>query len=286
MRFLQPTKVADRHTLTVNDVMRLGKNYGYMSDLHLFIGDDNKAMSHGKAVLEHHFDNHEHCGAWCPRKRMTAEQRVASKRFYRCKEQDAKLYAVLAEMMGRFISLDRLKEVAHTMDTQVNESFNNTVAWLAPKNKVYCGSRSLENRVGIALGIKSLGLGPYFKRLYGVLGITLTDNVIHILDRKQSARTKRLAKSRTTAAKKDKLKRKFQKLDDAETQAKVDRSKRDGTYKSGQNMQGEEEQQPKAAKKSRKDATCASCRLKGHSTKQSKASLHYVGKGGASCSSY
>jgi hypothetical protein len=26
------------------------------------------------------------------------------------------------------------------MDTQVNESFNNIAAWMAPKNKVYCGS--------------------------------------------------------------------------------------------------------------------------------------------------
>ena len=44
------------------------------------------------------------------------------------------------------------------MDTQSNESFNNMVSWLAPKNKFYCGSMSLANQLGIAVGINSIGL--------------------------------------------------------------------------------------------------------------------------------
>jgi hypothetical protein len=41
-------------------------------------------------------------------------------------------------------------------------------------------------------------------------------------------------------------------------------------------MQGKEEEQPRRAnKKSRKDMVCGFCGLKGHSTKRSKACLHY-----------
>jgi hypothetical protein len=79
-------------------------------------------------------------------------------------------------------------------------------------------------------------------------------------------------------ARKDKLKRKLKKQVESVVQAKVDRSKRDGTYKSGQNMQGEEEQPTRAPKKSQKDLQCEFCGLKGHSTKRSKACLHYTGK--------
>jgi hypothetical protein len=85
--------------------------------------------------------------------------------------------------------------------------------------------------------------------LYSELGITITANVVHILDRKEHSRAKRIAKAKTTSAKKDKLKRKFTKQVESEAQAKTDRSKREGTYKSGQNMQGEEEEQPRRANK-------------------------------------
>jgi hypothetical protein len=271
-------KVKERCTLTTNDVLRLGKNYGYMiRGSNSVAGNEEAMMNKGKAVLEHHFDNHEFCGAWCPRLRMSEEERKASPRFYRNKEKDGKLYVALAEMVNRFIELDRLKEVAHKMDTQVNESFNNTVAWLAPKNKIYCGSRSLENRIGIAVGIKTLGLGPYIKRLYNVLGIEITPNIVHILDRNENKRAKRLTKIKTTDAKKVKLKRKFQKQADAEVQAKVDRSKRDGTYKSGQNMQGEEEQIVRPAKKNRKDLKCSHCGKMGHTTKRSSQCDKFTG---------
>jgi hypothetical protein len=92
---------------------------------------------------------------------------VANERYYRCKMKDAKLYQVLKTIFDHFVSLDRLQEVAHGMDTQVNESFNNTASWFAPKNKVYCGTMSLTNRIGMAIGINSLGLLGYFQRLTG-----------------------------------------------------------------------------------------------------------------------
>jgi hypothetical protein len=72
---------------------------------------------------------------------------VSNRGYFRWKTKDAKLYVKLQEILERFITPERLKEVAHGMDTQCNESFNNMFSWLAPKNKVYCGTQSLRNRL-------------------------------------------------------------------------------------------------------------------------------------------
>jgi hypothetical protein len=99
--------VSLKHTMTKNDSTRLGKNFGYMiRNLRHCKGGEALIFKAGQAVLDHHFDNHEFCGPWCPRKRMTAAQLAASDRFYRCKTKDAKLYKVLQDKMEQFVSLD------------------------------------------------------------------------------------------------------------------------------------------------------------------------------------
>jgi hypothetical protein len=140
-------KVQDKFTMTKMDATQLGKNYGYMIwTLHRLPTD--KYEDAGKAVIEHQFDNHEYCGPWCPRKRLTVEAvRKAKARSYRKKnnKSNAALYKILYEKLERFITWDRLLEVAHGLDTQVNESFNQSASWFAPKNKVFCSSLSLTN---------------------------------------------------------------------------------------------------------------------------------------------
>jgi hypothetical protein len=153
-------KVAKRFTLTKNDCTRLEKNFAYMART-LKHRPDSEFVAAGKAVLDHHFDSHEFCGQWSPRKRMTEDELKKSKRFYRCMHRDTELYKVLLAKIGRYITFDRLKEISYGMDTQVNESFNNTLSWFAPKNKVYCASASLSNRLSIAVGIHSVGLVCY-----------------------------------------------------------------------------------------------------------------------------
>jgi hypothetical protein len=223
--------VANRFTMTKMDATRIGKNFSYMVR-QLPRLQESQYCDAAKAVLDHHFGDHTLCGAWCPRKRDP----TITGGYYRCKVKDAKLYGKLQEILSRFITLDRLKEVAHGMDTQVNESFNNTFSWLAPKNKVYCGSQSLKNRLCIGVGINTLGTHGYFKRLYKKLGIVMTDNILHFLELKENKRLKRLAKVKLTETKKDRLKNKHDKLREDTAIAQKERSKRDGTYKTGQNM--------------------------------------------------
>jgi hypothetical protein len=164
--------VENRFTMTKMDINRLGTSFGHMvRGLHK--RPKTEWIDAAKAVVDHHFDDHQYCGAWCRRKRMTELQRKQSERYYRSKIKDAKLYECIIKIASRFITMERLEELGHGFDTQINESFNNTASWFAPKNKVYCGSQSLENRLSMAIGINSIGLHRYFTRLYKVFGITM-----------------------------------------------------------------------------------------------------------------
>jgi hypothetical protein len=196
--------------------------------------------------------------------------------------KDAKLYAILStKIMARFITMDRLKEVAHSMDTQVNESFNNTASWIAPKNKVYCGSQSLRNRLSVAIAINKLGLHGFYKKVFMTLGISMTRNVTHFLQVKDRNRTKRLEKTKTKDQKKNRLKLKYQQLADDTAIARKERAKREGTYRTGQALDDVEEEQPARKRRNtaaeRKNVTCSSCGLKGHATSRAKACLNYKG---------
>jgi hypothetical protein len=235
---LLASKAKDKFTMSKMDIIRLGKNYGYVvRSLNLLMPDDEITAA-GKAVLEHHFDNHEWCAdRWCRRKHQTPEERLASGRYYRCKTKDALLYEALDKLLSRFLTLDNLREVAHGLDTQMNESFNNAASWLAPKNKVYCASGSLSNRISIALGVNALGTEVYFTRLYKSLGISMTHNVMHCLRVKGDQRLTRLSNMRTKEAKKERIKRKYVQLATEARKTKTAGAKRDGTYRSGMNME-------------------------------------------------
>jgi hypothetical protein len=282
---LDTAKVADKATMTRMDSTRIGKNFGYMIRTLKNLPEDQYCYA-AKAVLEHHFDNHVYCGEWCRRRTMNAAQQQESIRFYRSMTTDAKLYGILSKKLERFITLERLKEVAHGMDTQVNESFNNTASWFAPKNKVYCGTSSLTNRICVALGVNSLGLLAYFKRLFAKLGIMMTKNVLYYLMMKDRTRNSRLERIKSKAKKTERIQKKNDALRRDEATARKERKKREGTYKSGINMQGnngytqeeiDEAQAPPSNKRKRTVATCPHCQLQGHSTRRSRKCLQYNG---------
>jgi hypothetical protein len=288
----------NKFTITKMDIIRIGKNYGYMiRSLKLTMSDEEITRA-ASAVLEHHFDNHEYCSrTWCRRQSQTDEERKASKRYYRCKTKDELLYLALVNALARFLTVDNLREVAHGLDTQMNKSFNNSVSWIAPKNKVYCASGSLTNRISIAIGINAIGTEAYFTRLYRFLGITMTPNVMHCLKKKGDQRQFRLEKLQTREAKISRRKRKNDMLANEERKAKGERAKRDGTYQSGMNMaEGAQDgytleellsaataapSEPTTTTTttngtkscSRKQLVCPHCLLKGHSTKRSKHCL-------------
>jgi len=179
------------------DVVRLDRNMAYMF-ASLAGKTDNEMLHASRAVIEHHFDNHTHCGEWCYRKKIIDSGKTETKKkCYRCKEKDVKLHQALWERIERFITLEALQKVCHGMNTLMNESFNNTVSWVAPKNKMYSLLDSLQNRMGLALGINGLGMLLHCTTLLHRLGIHITADVKHWMTQLSTARDKRIALAKT-----------------------------------------------------------------------------------------
>jgi hypothetical protein len=119
----------------------------------------------------------------------------------------------------------------------MNEAFNQVcTTWFAPKNKAFAGTGSLNNRIASAVGINSLGVDAFFRRLFKKLGIPLTDNVSYWLKTKEQSHARRLAKLKTQEAKLKKSKGKRELLAKHTQIAKLERHKREGMYRSGMNL--------------------------------------------------
>ena len=56
-------------------------------------------------------------------------------------------------------------------DTKKNESMNNVIAYVAPKNKTMMHSMSLNNRISCIVGISIFGFKTYRKQEFGLMEI-------------------------------------------------------------------------------------------------------------------
>ena len=59
-------------------------------------------------------------------------------------------------------------------DTQQNESMNNVIAYVAPKNKTMAHSMSLNNRISYVVGISIFGFKTYWKQVFDFMEIQIT----------------------------------------------------------------------------------------------------------------
>jgi hypothetical protein len=162
------------------DILRLTRNFAYMTR-QLKDKPTEEWTVAGKAVLDHHFDIHTGCGDFCKRKKELAEGLTKDTKVYRSKERDKDLYDLLVPILDEFITIERLEEIAHGWHTNVNESFNNSSSYIAPKNRVFSGSQSLRARLSIALGIKLDGFDLFFRKVFQALGIEMEPGVWHYL---------------------------------------------------------------------------------------------------------
>jgi len=233
---LEKKTVAVKKTMTKCDCVRVSTNYGYMSRTLPGV-DEAQFVDRGRAVLEHHFDNHQHCGSFCHRKDQTPEEIAESTKCYRDKQKDKDLYDVLHNILAWFVTLEALRKVGHGYDTLVNESLNNTISWVAPKNKTYSTSQSLDNRISVAVGINGIDIYSFFCRLFQLLGIQMTEDVACYLKQIDSRRTYRINKSRECEQKKKRQQKFHEQLKDHTEKAKKERCKRDGAvYEPGIGM--------------------------------------------------
>ena len=74
------------------DALHLKRNACYA--VHDYKGEDFETFKKSVwAVLHHHFGDHSTCGKWCPWLRNKDDPEALKKLFYRCKDNNVKLYA-------------------------------------------------------------------------------------------------------------------------------------------------------------------------------------------------
>jgi len=263
--------VNNKKTMTKCDCVRISTNFACMSRT-LPKVDQSLWEDKAKAVLERHFDNHQHCGNFCRRNDETTEEKEAKRKFCRDKEKDKELCDWLEATLGRFIALEALIEVGHGMDALANESLNNATSWIAPKNKTHSTSGSLNNRTNVALGVNGIGTLDWCRRLFAKINVTVTADALHCLQMINKAREKRNAKSKTVKAKRERQERFHNILKKHTEDAKKQRAKRDGMVCCpGIGMQGGHAVAPTQKNKpSRTTVICPRCGKKGHKTTKSK----------------
>jgi len=217
---IKGTSVRVNHGIQDGDILRLTLYYAYFIR-QLKDKPEEEWVESGKALVDHHFDSHDFCGEWCKRKKETEEEKLQSKKQYRDKNRDHGLYSLLCGAIAPFISLPCLKEVGHGANTNVNESLNQTISWLAPKNRTYCGSMSLRNRVGMAVSVHLVGFDTFYNDLFRHLGLHVDPHLacslsqtqrerLHQLQQKQS----KVYKEKRRASYFEKMKQYFAKIED------------------------------------------------------------------------
>ena len=69
-------------------------------------------------------------------------------------------------------------------DTQKNESMNNVIAYVAPKNKMMAHILSLNNRISYVVGISIFGFKAYWKQVFNLMEVQTTQTFKQFLQAK------------------------------------------------------------------------------------------------------
>ena len=95
------------------------------------------------AVLEHHFDNHEHSGSWCKAKGKPGEETKESSLRFRWKTKNAAMYEHVKILHEEFMEEDQLRQLFHSWDTNAVKGFNKLITKFLPKDLTFC--KTIEN---------------------------------------------------------------------------------------------------------------------------------------------
>ena len=212
------------------------------------------------------------------RKEESEEERKTSSKFYCDKTIDKELYEWLSELVGNFTTKEKLDEVDHGMDTNINESLNSIVAWIAPKSKSYSGTISLKTRIFIAIGIHLAGFESFFLKLYESMAIEVMPGIAYYLKMQQKGRDRRLLRAKETETKKRRRRKQYQELKDATERLRKTRAKQMGEYAPGIQCQPASVVEQEVAVR-----ICSACKEVGHLRPWSKSCRFYVPRTKKTC---
>ena len=141
-----------KKTLTNRVINYLKKNYAYALRQNK---DDEEGLAAAlNSIVPHVFDDHSQCGSWCGYVKDPINYKHKTLPWGKgltgddLKKDLERLFSIHAHNAARLAPLG---------STMSNESWNNTVASKAPKNKHYSSSESLDFRLGAAACQKNIG---------------------------------------------------------------------------------------------------------------------------------
>jgi hypothetical protein len=205
--FVLAHKPRSQTCCTPNDAERMKRNFAYF--LHMYRQESFQQFKKAaKAVLEHHFNNHEFCGEWCPANRWREDEKKLKILKYRCKVKHAKLYEQMSTIHNTYTDVWNLRDVYHEVHSNKCESLNGFIIKFLPKHKHYCRTIVNRARTYLAIGIDSLGYDKYYDVLWKMLGLAstaLTNEHHQRLDRRRRNNSKYIQSETIKKARKKKL---------------------------------------------------------------------------------
>jgi uncharacterized membrane protein YheB (UPF0754 family) len=150
------------------DAKRMKRRLNWTLRLHcLGTYDDMKTAV--RAVLEHHFNNHEFCVEWCVARNGTAEAVGETGLRFRCKERIKELYLFMKKHHEQFMEERKLRQLFHQYDTNNVEGFNKVLTKFLPKDRAYCQTRiEIKVRALLAAGLQSIGNRKFYGRVFAL----------------------------------------------------------------------------------------------------------------------
>jgi hypothetical protein len=248
----------------------LKRSFGYHQKVHRTLSfDDFRRQSN--AVLQHRWNNHEHCGIWCrfsPDKpadeRCDRNNPEFTKKYRNMDNQDdSDLLAHVMKITEHIFTDAALRQIHHPYDSQKNEALNTSVAKYAPKNKVYGRTPSLRSRVYFVGGVNSVGLHNFVARVSDDIGISnLPKSAVQFLKRRTAQDQKRIERERKTEVKKKRSANRVEKIRISSAEHQKDKQKASG-YRSGMALDDQTDANAptfvaETVKKKRK-LTCSAC---------------------------
>jgi len=145
-------------------------------------------------VLDHICNIHENCDvAWCydlkARERNQVYVPPADHRID--KNTDHESYLQLKNIFDQYASVEMMAYCNHFFDTQTNESLNESIANVAPKNVCYSNSVSLFSRVALVIGCHNLGYSRFFHDVFDEIGMSWTSTMSGYLNKRDKKKEKR-----------------------------------------------------------------------------------------------
>ena len=105
------------------------------------------------------------------------------------------------KIIDKYTSDERIQEMIHELDTQICETINNALTYLAPKNKNFCRTRTYEYRKAHVISMQNDCAHAWFLAVFAELGLQMSTSMEQFILSLDKTKTQSQEKQATFVAK-------------------------------------------------------------------------------------